>query len=366
MTTPTPLTTRLVGLAALTLGAAVLTSCGSDNGSDVSGSGAGGDQAITVENCGEDVTVDAPIAELYAYDGGIISIALAAGARDQLVAVTGMERDEPLLELAYPDDRVDELTVVGEEYPTLENVLAVNPQMMFAGWGYGFGESRNLMPEMLHERDIETYLLSETCQQEDGARGTMDAWTALTTDLRNIGELTGHADTAEAVVADIEERRAALESAPQGDETPTAFLFDSGTDAIFTSGSFGGPQAIFDTAGITSATDDVEDTWTEVGWETLAASDPDVIFFVDYPGQSYDEKVAVLKANPASRELAAVKEERFVNLPYSMWVSGPMNIDAAEWVRAAVEHFGFAPQSGIAPSLDITQLDDLPGNEWIS
>ncbi len=357
MTTVRPLAL----LSALAVAASTLSACASE-GSAGSASGAG---SITVQNCGADVTVDGPVTELYAYDGGIISIVLAAGARDELVAVTGMERDQDLLELAYPDDRVDELTVVGEEQPTLENALAVDPQVMFAGWGYGFSEARNLVPEMLTEHGITPYLLSETCRQDDGARGTMDAWTALTTDLTNIGELTGHSETAAAVVDDIEERRAALEAAPRADDEPTAFLFDSGTDAIFTSGSFGGPQAIFDTAGVTNATADVEDTWTEVGWETLAAADPDVIFFVDYPGQSYEDKVAVLQANPASRDLDAVREERFVNLPYAMWVSGPMNIDAAEWVRAAVEDFGLAPESGIEPTLDITALDELPGNDWV-
>ncbi|GLY15059.1 iron transporter [Kineosporia sp. NBRC 101677] len=348
-------------LAVLALGCTVLTACSSSDSPEAA-SGAG---AITVENCGEKVSVDAPVTELYAYDGGIISIALAVGARDELVAVTGMARDQDVLELAYPDARVDQLKVVGDEFPTLENVLAVDPEMMFAGYGYGFSESRNLMPEMLHERDIKTYLLSETCRQDDGARGTMEAWTALTTDLRNLGELTGHGESAEAVVADIEKRRSALESAPKGEEKPTAFLFDSGTDAIFTSGSFGAPQAIFDTAGVTNATADVEDTWTEVGWERLSASDPDVIFFVDYPGQSYEEKVAVLKANPASRDLTAVKEERFVNLPYALWVSGPLNIDAAEWVRRSIEHFGLAPESGIRSDLDITSLPELPGNTWV-
>ncbi|MDF9716827.1 ABC transporter substrate-binding protein [Nocardioides sp. ChNu-153] len=350
---------RLVGLVSLALGASLLAGCGAD---DPGSAAAGG---ITVENCGEDLTVAEPVTELYAYDGGIISIALAAGAREELVAVTGMARDQDVLELAYPDDRVDELEVVGDQFPTLENVLAVDPQLMFAGWGYGFSEARNLVPDMVEEHDIATYLLSETCQQDDGGRGTMDAWTALTTDLRNIGELTGHAGTAEQVVADIEARRTALQEAPQPAEAPTAFLFDSGTDAIFTSGSYGGPQAIFDAAGVTNATADVDDTWTEVGWETLAAADPDVIFFVDYPGQSFEDKVEVLRSNPASRDLAAVREERFVNLPYALWVSSPLNIDAAEWVRRAVEHYGFAPESGIEPTLDITALDELTGNEWI-
>lgn len=356
--------TFLAAIAAIALGSTVLTACGAGDraGSAAAGTGKG---AITVENCGEKVTVDMPITDLYAYDGGIISIALAAGARDELVAVTGLARDKQLLELAYPQNRVDELKVVGEDQPTLETVLAVKPQMMFAGWGYGFSESRNLLPETLHEQDIDTYLLSETCRQEDGARGTMKAWTALRTDLLNIGELTGHSDTAKAAVADIDKRREALERAPRPAKKPTAFLFDSGSDAIFTSGSLGGPQAIFDTAGVANATADVEDTWTEVGWERIAAAKPDVIYFVDYPGQSYAEKVKTLKANPASHDLPAVKENRFVNLPYAMFVSGPLNIDAAEWVRRSLEHFGLAPESGIEPSLDITELTNLSGNEWL-
>ncbi len=142
------------------------------------------------------------------------------------------------------------------------------------------------------------------------------------------------------------------------------FLFDSGTDAIFTSGSYGGPQAIFDTAGVTSATADVEDTWTEVGWERMAASDPDVIFFVDYPGQSHEEKVAVLKANPASRDLAAVREERFVNLPLRH-----VGLRTAQHRRGRVGPAGRRalrprPRLGHRLDLDITTLTNLPGNDW--
>jgi iron complex transport system substrate-binding protein len=54
-----------------------------------------------------------------------------------------------------------------------------------------------------------------------------------------------------------------------------------------------------------------------------------------------------------------------VNLPYAMWVSGSLNIDAAEWVGTAMEHFGAAPKSSTAPTLDLTKLGKLPGNEWL-
>lgn len=54
-------------------------------------------------------------------------------------------------------------------------------------------------------------------------------------------------------------------------------------------------------------------------------------------------------ANPATKDLPAVKEERFLNLPYAMWTSGTLNIDAAEAVRTTLEEWELAP-SGSNPS----------------
>lgn len=104
-------------------------------------------------------------------------------------------------------------------------------------------------------------------------------------------------------------------------------------------------QAILEAGGGHNAMVDLKDTWTEVPWESLAASKPDAFVFVDYPGQTFAQKVAVLKANPATRDLPAVKEDRFLNLPYAMWTSGPLNIDAAEEVRSTLEKWGMVPTS---------------------
>ena len=178
--------------------------------------------------------------------------------------------------------------------------------------------------------------------------------------------MTGHADTAKDVLHDITVRREALEGAPKAATQPVAFLFDSGTDTVLSSGSFGAPQAVLETGGATNATADVKDTWTKVSWERLTAADPDMIVFVDYPGQSYEEKVAALAAHPASKDLSAVTQKRYINLPYAMWTSGPLNIDAAEYVRSALEHHGLQPKSDITPKLDLRSLTDLPGNAWLS
>ncbi len=336
---------------------------GSASGSASASSASSSAGSVTVTNCGQQKTYPRTT-KLFANDGNIISIALAAGAEKDLVAVSSLERDKDVISLKYGDG-VDHLHSVSAKYPSLENIVAANPQVVFAGWGYGFSQSKNLTPDMLNSKGIDTYLLSETCKQADGNRGTMPPWTALTTDITNIGKITGHEDAAKKSVADIETRRKALEAAPRAAKQPVAFLFDSVSDNIFSSGSFGAPQAMMTTAGAKNALSDVKDTWTSVSWERLTEANPDVIYFVDYPPQTFQQKIAALKSNPASKNLKAVKEGRFVNLPYAMWTSGPLNIDGAEYIRASLEAYGLEPKSGIKPQLDIRKLKNLPGNTWL-
>lgn len=320
---------------------------------------------VTVTNCGEEKTFDAPVEKLFVNDGNIISIALAAGARDNITAVSSIGRDESLLKLKY-GSLVDGLKSVAPKYPSLENVVAAKPDVVFAGWNYGFTESKGLTPDLLADKGIKSYILSESCRSGEGKkRGTMNPWEAVDADLKNIGAITGHKDEAEKVAADMTARREKLENAPQADKKPVVFVFDSAKEEIFTSGFYGAPEAMITAAGAKNATTDVKDTWTRVSWERLATANPDVIAFVDYPPQTFDQKVELLTSNPASKDLAAVKEKRFVNLPYAMWTSGPLNIDGAELLRSALEHYELQPESGIKPSLDLAKLN-LQGTDWLA
>lgn len=298
---------------------------------------------VTIDNCGQDVEIPAPAERLFVNDSNLVSMILALGAEDQVAAVTSMNRDKEVLEEHY-GEAVDDLPEDSGDYPSLETVVAQRPDVMVAGWSYGFDETKNLTPDSLADHDIAAYALTESCRQDDGdARGIVDPWTALRTDLTNLGRITGHTDRAARVVADIDSRLEKLENAPEAEEEPVLFLFDSGEKAVFTSGAFGAPQAIFEAAGARNAVGDLEDTWTEVSWERLAAAEPDAFVFVDYPGQTFEQKVAVLESHPATRDLEAVQEQRFLNLPYAMWTSGPLNIDAAERVRAFLERWKLVP-----------------------
>ncbi|WP_233195609.1 ABC transporter substrate-binding protein [Corynebacterium sp. 13CS0277] len=339
---------RAALLAGVSLGAGLLVACGSDAGSEQAASA----ETVTVTNCGEELTF--PKTErMFINDGNNIAIALSAGARDQIKDVAYLKSAD-LLSEKYGADVISSLHEVSEEYPSFEQIVAASPQVYFAGYGYGLDEGKGITPDTLAEQGIATYQLTEACRKAGSeARGTIDPWEAVLIDIENIGAITGHEDVAAAAIEEQKSRLQAVTSAPKPEHTPVGFVFDTGTDTVFTSGKFGAPNAILEAAGATNAAADVDDTWVNVSWEKLAASAPDFFVFVDYPGQTFEEKVAQLRSNPATKDLPAVKENRFINLPYAMWTSGPLNVDAAEQLRVALEHLGLAPESGITPELTL-------------
>ncbi|RRD05689.1 iron transporter [Arachnia propionica] len=359
---------RTQAVAWLTVPILALGACSAPakTGEATNSQGAGASETtagVTVTNCEQELTLPGPAKKLYVNDGNIIALALAAGAADEITAVSSIGRDLPILTAKYGEPTVSKLKEVAPEYPTLESVLAATPDLMVAGWNYGFSEGKNLTPDILSEKGIPSYILTESCRQAEGGteRGIVDPWEAVRIDITNLGALTGHEDEAKAVVEDMDARLKVLDAAPKPEKAPVVFLFDSARDAVFTSGSFGAPQAIITTAGGTNATADVEDTWVEVSWEKLANANPDLIAFVEYPGQTYEEKVETLKAHPAAKDLTAVKEERFLNLPYAMWTESPINIDAAEYVRKTFEKHGLAPASEVTTKLPMPA--EVPGQD---
>ncbi|GAA1287354.1 ABC transporter substrate-binding protein [Saccharothrix xinjiangensis] len=319
--------------------------------------GCGGDERpsaapgrVTVDNCGEQVSFPDPARRLFVNQGNRIATVLALGAADRVAAVSGLGDDRDVLGAAYGADVVGDLPVATEGQPSLENVVARRADVVVS-W---FSDGDDVTPERLATRSIAAYQSSEGCRQgPDDARGTMEPWDALYADLRNLGRITGHDHEAEARVTGIRERLDALAAAPAAQDPPTVFLFDRGTADVYSSGAYGAPQAIIGAAGARNALGDLRESWTSVSWERVVAAKPDFIAFVDYGRQSFEDKVAVLRGNPATRDLPAVVEGRFLNLPFAMWTSSPLNVDAAEHLRTALEARDLLPRSEVRARLDL-------------
>ena len=83
--------------------------------------------------------------------------------------------------------------VTALESEGFETVVAAKPDVMVAGWSYGYDETRQLTPDSLAQRDIAAYVLTESCRQADGAaRGIVVPWSALRAVLSTLGRITGH------------------------------------------------------------------------------------------------------------------------------------------------------------------------------
>ena len=267
---------------------------GCSSGSTSKGDDAKSSSEVTLTNCGNKVTYPKVAQRLYVNDGNIIAMALSAGAAKQIAAVSSLGDDKTILAAKYGSHVIDNLHEAVKGYPTLESIIANKPDVVVAGWNYGFSEEGNLTPDKLHERGIDSYLLSESCRQKgsEKAHGVMQPWDAVRTDLSNLAKLTGNEPTGKKAVKDLDDRLDALNKAPKAAKTPVVLLFDSAKDTVLTSGNKGGPQAIINAAGGQNAAHDVNDTWVRISWEKVATLKPDAIAFVDYDAQPYSETVS--------------------------------------------------------------------------
>ncbi|WP_051341435.1 ABC transporter substrate-binding protein [Pseudonocardia spinosispora] len=293
-------------------------------------------ESVTVTNCGAPAAF--PVRpRLFVNDGSMIATVLALGADDRIVAVSSLTPDRTELRRRL-GERVDRLREVAPTYPSsLENVLASRPTMMFAGWGGGYSESKGITPARLARHGVAGYVRSDSClRSEGGKRGTMDPWVAVRTDVQNLGAVLERREQATQVVGDLDRRLDALRADRLPGPAPSIFVYNLGTDAPVTGGHFGSVQGIIDAAGGQNIFADADTSWLTGSWERVIGRDPDVIVLLDRPDRPVAAKEQYLRADPRLRTLRAVRENRLVTMPYVLWTSGVLNIDAAEELHAVL------------------------------
>ena len=302
---------------------------------------------VTVSNCEEDLGFPSPPERMFVNDGGLTSMVLALGQQDRVRAVGGIPEHEHAELEQYFGTTARELQSVSEDYPTMESTIDQQIDLVVAGWDYGYDESTGFTPQRLRDNGIPAYTLTESCPRSDGQLGLVDPWTAAATDIENLGVILQREDRAQQIIADQDQRLTALKQAPQADERPTVFFFDTGDAAPSSSGRFGGPEAIIDAAGGVNVFTDVDDAFFEASWEAVVRAEPDAIAIIEDPsGPSVQQKIDTLRSIPGLRDLPAVTEERFLPLHNVKWISGTLNITAAEELRAALEGWELVPGGG--------------------
>jgi len=288
---------------------------------------------VTVKSCDRDVTFDKAPTHAVSNDVNLTEMMLALGLTDHMVGFTGVSAWKTLDEKLR--EGVKELPELSADYPTKEVLLGANADFYFAGWNYGLKVGGEVTPETLAPFGIKVYELTESCIHiMKKNKSSMDD---MYDDLLNLGKIFDVEDKAAALVDGYKKELTDFEATlPKLDKPVKMFVYDSGEDKPFTAGKYAIPTALIEAAGGTNIMDDVEDSWVEVGWEPVIERNPDVIGIVDYGDVTADQKEAFMENNPAFKDIPAVKNQRFVVLPYVEWTPGPQNIEAVKALAAAI------------------------------
>ncbi|GIG38395.1 ABC transporter substrate-binding protein [Cellulomonas phragmiteti] len=318
-------------LAAAAAGALLLTACASGAPGVATTSAPAatpeGYEQVTLDNCGTEVTFDAPPQRVVTIKSSTTEMLLALGLADRLVGTAFA--DGPVPE-RWADDVAD-VPVLSDKVPGQEALLEVEPDLVYAGWESNLSADGAGERASLATLGIATYVSPAACKAP-GYQPDPLTFDEVLEEIREVGEVFGVPEAAADVVA---EQQATLDAIEPVDGQ-TAVWWSSGTDTPYVGAGIGAPQMLLEAAGLRNVFADVHDTWTSVGWEQVVAADPDVIVLVDAAWNPAQKKMEFLAAHPAASQLAAVREQRYVVVPFAATEAGVRNAQAASDVADAV------------------------------
>ena len=293
---------------------------------------------VTVQRCGEEVEYTTP-ERAVAYEGGSADKLFALGLTDHVHGYVMPPANPPVTESPWADDYAS-VELLSDDLLNREVVVDAEADLVVAGWNSGFSDQRGITPQILDGLGIQSFMHTESCFNYPGHPERVRPFEGLYTDLERLGAIFGVSERAEALVADYRSRvEAVVERAPEGDPVPV-FLYDSGTDQPFTAGGQVPPDDIIGHAGGENVFGDLEERWTQVGWEAVVEAEPEVIIILDYGDRPAEDKIDFLTSSPIMAEVPAVVEENFFVLDYNEGISGPRNIDGLEKFARYLREFG--------------------------
>lgn len=226
---------------------------------------------------------------------------------------------------------------VSPDYFTKEQLVALHPDFLFAGWDYGLQQGTSLTPAGLAQFGIKTLVLTESCARVE--KGTTSVNINDTyQDLRNLGEIFNVRTKAQKVIGSMQAQVAAAHTKIAGLKPVTVFDYDSGQAAPFTGAGLATPTALITLGGGTNIFAGLKQSFTSVSWEQVIKADPQCIIINDYGTPTAAQKEKFLETSPITRNLTAVKNRCFLPLAYDEITPGPRNAPAvvaiARWLHS--------------------------------
>ncbi|MGI5391522.1 ABC transporter substrate-binding protein [Streptomyces sp. CA-251251] len=333
----------------LLTGALLLTACGSGSGSGSSGKPTGtGKRSVTIDNCGQKVTVEAPPERAVSLNQGTTEILLSLGLADRMVG-TATWTDPVLKGLERANGKVHRLA---DDQPSFERVLDVEPDFVASSFTSTLGKGGVAPREKFEELGVPTYLSPADCEGKDntgdgdGSRSEPLAMDTVYREVRELARVFGVEERGEKLVSGLESR-VAKAAAGTGAENATVLYWFANQESPYMAGCCGAPGIITNALGAKNVFDDSTQEWPQINWETVADRDPDLLVIGDLTrrsqtAESAAKKIAFLESNPATRNMKAVRAKRYVLLSGQAMNPTIRTVEGVEKVAAALREHGLA------------------------
>ncbi|WP_369134319.1 ABC transporter substrate-binding protein [Modestobacter sp. I12A-02662] len=347
--------TRRLRVAAVALASAcALTACGASEpvGPATPDGGVGEGEGVTeyplvIDNCGTELTIDAPPQRVVSLDQGSTEILLSLGLGDRVVG-TASWTDPVLPDLAQANESVPRLA---DNAPGYEAVLGTDPDLVTASFGRHYATGGVAERARFAETGIEPYLSPTDCEDGQsinggGTRTRLLEIDSLYQEIRELAQAFDVPSRGDELIAELQERAAAATARIDQRDVTMAFWF-ADTKSPYVAGGFGSASLLATTVGASNVFADLDEDWPAVGWETVVERDPDVLVLGDllrdrFPGDRLEDKKAFLAADPLTSTMEAVRGERYIALHGAEMNPSIRFVDGLEKLADGLEQLGTA------------------------
>jgi iron complex transport system substrate-binding protein len=285
-------------------------------------------ESVSVDNCGTAVNFATAPEHVITIKSTSTEMLLALGLGDRIIG-TGFQ-DGPV-----PDEWAADaasIPVLSEMVPGQEAVLEAEPDFVYAGWESNFSAEGAGERADLQDLGVNTYVSPAACKEAGYKPAKLD-FAEINDEILEVAAIF-RVDATELVSAQ-EATVAAIEPDTRG---LTALWYSSGTDTPYVGAGIGAPELVLETIGLENIAGDIDDTWSTFAWEAVVDANPDVIVLVDATWNTVESKIEMLESNPATKNLDAVKNARYLVIPFAAGEAGvrtaPAAADLAEQLAA--------------------------------
>ncbi|MFC5724318.1 ABC transporter substrate-binding protein [Streptomyces gamaensis] len=315
-------------LAAVALSA---TACGSGGGAGKAGGTESGAAAagfpVSVADCmGAKTTFDAAPKKIVTSNAASLELLLWLGAGDKVVG-TGFPPGKGTLPQQFAEQAA-KVPVLGRMTIPKEKLLGSGADVYIDA----FSSMKNMgkavdapTPQEFEAAGIKhVYLKSTACAAM--AKGPRTDLSGVEADIEELGRITGTSERAGELVAQMRQKTGAVGEALKGvpqDKRPSYFFFDydAGTKQPMAVCNRQVANAVITQAGARNVFAGCDGDFKPVGWEDVVAKNPDWIQLgvrnrgsQEANDKAFDEAAQFLKSFPATKDLPAVKEGRFLKV----------------------------------------------------